>query len=333
MVGLPDELIQAMEKSGQLPLVLRVRQGNREAVVQALARLRDATAPAEERILYARVFGEVRTDEAVPMLLSIAAGSDPVALRKAALVSLMAFEHADIGPWATALLPKTAGDTRTALLALLASRAPWSRSLLRAIESGAVAANTVPRDIIDRVRAHPDADVTKLAARIFPTEQPVAGDQTAKRTRIAAIETALKKGAGNPYAGEELYMQSCASCHRLNFKGGNIGPDLTNYQRDNLSTMLPSIIDPNAEIREGFQYYMVRTKDGRSLSGFLVDRDNQIVVLRGLEGEDISLRDSEIQEMQPAGRSLMPEGLLDHMSDQQLRDFFAYLRVAQPITR
>ena len=78
---------------------------------------------------------------------------------------------------------------------------------------------------------------------------------------------------------------------------------------------------------------MVETNDGRRLSGFLVDRDNQVAVLRGLEGENITLRASEIKEMQPMGRSLMPERLIDDMSQQELRDFFAFLRIAQPLTK
>jgi putative heme-binding domain-containing protein len=128
-------------------------------------------------------------------------------------------------------------------------------------------------------------------------------------------------------------MARCAACHRLFFKGGKVGPDLTNYQRDNLGTMLISIINPNAEIREGFEYNRVETNDGRSLSGFLVERDPQIAVLRGLEGEDITLRSSEIKDLQPVGRSLMPEGLLEGLGDKELRDFFAYLRNSQPITK
>jgi putative heme-binding domain-containing protein len=97
--------------------------------------------------------------------------------------------------------------------------------------------------------------------------------------------------------------------------------------------MLASILNPNAEIREGFEYYLVETKDGRSLSGFLADRDNQVTILRGLEGEDITVRAAEIKDIQPMGRSLMPEGLLGDLDEAQLRNLFAYLRISQPITR
>ena len=97
--------------------------------------------------------------------------------------------------------------------------------------------------------------------------------------------------------------------------------------------MLTSIVNPNAEIREGYQSYVVETKDDRTLSGFFVDRDNQVTVLRGLEGENITLRSADIADLQPMGRSLMPEGLLEGLDDQQLRDFFAFLRSSQPFTR
>ena len=203
--------------------------------------------------------------------------------------------------------------------------------MLNAVQAGKVAAGSVSADIVDRIRAHENRIVTDLAAKVFPAAVVAAGPDWNRR--IAEVEAKLKQGTGNPYQGEAIFSERCATCHKLFFKGGKIGPELTNYQRDNLGTMLLSIINPNAEIREGYQYYMVETNDGRSLSGFLVERDTQIVVLRGLEGEDITLRAAEIKGLRPMGRSLMPEGLLENLTDQQLRDFFAYLRISQPITR
>ena len=95
----------------------------------------------------------------------------------------------------------------------------------------------------------------------------------------------------------------------------------------------PSILDPSAEIREGLVNYLVETKDGRTLSGFITDQDANVVVVRGFDGEDVSLARADIREMNPSRTSLMPEGLLDGLTDQQLRDFFAYLRIPQPISR
>jgi putative heme-binding domain-containing protein len=97
--------------------------------------------------------------------------------------------------------------------------------------------------------------------------------------------------------------------------------------------MLPSIIDPSAEVREGFQTYAVRTKKGKVFTGFLVDNDPAIVVLRGSDGQDVRVPRADVKEMKALAQSLMPAGLLDGLSDEQLRDFFAYVAIPQPITR
>ena len=97
--------------------------------------------------------------------------------------------------------------------------------------------------------------------------------------------------------------------------------------------MLLNIVHPNAEIREGYVNYMVTTKDGRALTGFLADEDKQTVVIRGIDGANMTIARADVQEMKPTGFSLMPEGLLQAMEDQQVRDLFAYLRSTQPLVR
>ena len=126
-------------------------------------------------------------------------------------------------------------------------------------------------------------------------------------------------------------MQRCAACHKLFHKGGRIGPNLTHYQRDDLDTLLPAILDPSREIREGFEHMQVRTRDGRLISGFLADRTDKLLILRGIDGGDAVVKQSQVESSKASPRSLMPEGLLAGLSDQQLRDFFAYLRIAQPV--
>jgi len=330
MTGLPEELTAAITASGQAPLIFRVKQGDSDAVAEAIKLVQDAKAKVDDRLLFARAFGEVRQPGAVPALLAVATSTSPNPLRKAALASLSAYDDTGIGDKVAEMLPKLTNEVQTAAFTLLASRAKWSVSLLNLVQADQVKANNVPDDVATRLRGSKDKQVGELAARLLPKSQPISAEF---QNRINDISAVLKQGAGNPYTGEATFTERCAGCHKLFFKGGNVGPDLTSYQRDNLGTMLLSIINPNAEIREGFQYYTVETTDGRTLSGFFVDRDNQVTVLRGLEGENITLRTLEIKDLQPMGRSLMPEGLLEGLSDQQLRDFFAYLRISQPITR
>ena len=207
----------------------------------------------------------------------------------------------------------------------------WSLSLLDAMSRGEVQARSIPAEVAERLRRSPDATVRQRAVAALAASVPVPNSTTAQRIR--QIEEVLKKSPGNPYAGEALFQQRCAACHRLFFKGGSVGPDLTSYQRDHLGTLLTSILDPSAEIREGYTSVEVETRDGRTLSGFLTDRDDRQITLRGLDGQDQALLVAEVLAVRPTGRSLMPEGLLEGLSDDQLRDFFAFLRSSQPFSR
>jgi putative heme-binding domain-containing protein len=67
------------------------------------------------------------------------------------------------------------------------------------------------------------------------------------------------------------------------------------------------------------------------VTGFLPDRSDRSLAIRGLDGQDVMLPRDTVERTRPLGRSLMPEGLLDGLSDQQIRDLFAYLRTSQPV--
>jgi putative heme-binding domain-containing protein len=95
--------------------------------------------------------------------------------------------------------------------------------------------------------------------------------------------------------------------------------------------MLSTIINPSLEIREGFENYVATTADGRVLNGFLVQQDSQVVILRGVDGQNVILRRDETEELKVLPQSVMPEGTLKTLADQQLRDLFAYLRSTQPV--
>jgi putative heme-binding domain-containing protein len=98
-----------------------------------------------------------------------------------------------------------------------------------------------------------------------------------------------------------------------------------------LRGILLNVIHPSAEIREGFENYIVRTADGRTLTGFIADQDANVIVLRGADGQNLSLARDEIDDLRASRESLMPSGQLKTWSEQQVRDLFAYLRATQPL--
>lgn len=329
--SLPDELMQALAATGRMTLMLRVRQGEAAALNEALEQLNNEKTAAAQRLSAVRIFGEVKHAPAVPALLKIVSQNGPSELRIAACTALQLYDDAAIGETLAKDWPAFPPAVQSAALNLLASRAAWSVRLLEALAAGRIPRASFSVDILARLREHTDDTLAALLAKHFPATPPAARESL--RPRIEEVRRIIAAQPGDPYKGEPLFTAKCATCHTLFFKGGKIGPDLTSYQRDDLGTMLISIVDPNAEIREGFQNYLIATKDGRRLSGFLADQDANVVVLRGTDGADITLRRAEIAKMLPAPASIMPEGILDSMSDVDIRNLFAYLRQSQPILK
>ena len=86
-----------------------------------------------------------------------------------------------------------------------------------------------------------------------------------------------------------------------------------------------NIVYPSLEIREGFGSYDVRLKDGTLAAGILERREGGEIVLRDLAGNRTKIKEDKVASLIASPTSVMPEGLLAGMSDQDLRDFFAYL--------
>jgi putative heme-binding domain-containing protein len=276
-----------------------------------------------------QIFGEIKQPECVPVLLKVVAGPANDSLQQAALAALLPFDNADIAAKVISLHNSFSKDTRGVAQSLLVSRKTWVRQLLESVDTGAINKKAIPLDLVRKMTVFKDERINELVGKHWGQVQ---GATTAEmQKQIERYQDVIKKGTGSPYAGKKLFTATCAKCHMLFGKGGFIGPDLTSAKRDDLPNLLLSIVNPSAEIREGFETYLVRTQDGRALTGFLLEQDNRIVVIRNAEGIDISLAKKNIDDMRIVPQSIMPEGLLQAMSDQQVRDLFAYLRSTQPL--
>jgi putative heme-binding domain-containing protein len=329
LAGLPDELAEAIAKSGGESVVLGVRRGEPAAVEEAIRTAADAQAPAERRLRYVEILGEVRQPKSEPVLLEIVAKAPDGTLQRAALTALQQFDQPEIGSAVLAQFGVLDEPSRATALILLSSRPAWSLQLLQAVEAGRIAPSTISPDAVSKIKTYPDTRIAQLL-RKYCTQERVKTTAEMQQ-EIHRYAGTIRSGAGDPYEGRKLFSMSCALCHKLFGLGAQIGPDLTPYKRDDLETILLNIVNPSAEIREGYETYLVSTKDGRTLSGFLADKDNRVVVLRGLDGISQVLPHDEIKEMKSTGVSLMPQGLLTALNEQQLRDLFAYLQSAQPL--
>jgi len=120
---------------------------------------------------------------------------------------------------------------------------------------------------------------------------------------------------------------TCHACHRIGNRGGNVGPDLTKIGairsgRD----LLESIVLPSATFTQGYETYLATLKDGGTLTGIQVRETGDELVLRDASGAEDRLAKSQITSLERMKLSLMPEGLLQALTRDEVRDLMAYLQ-------
>ena len=331
LVGAPAALQRQLARWGGGSLTLRLRSGDDEALGQALAQLKSGSGTVSERVSLARTLGELRVESSVALLLDVATSKEE-ALQAAALASLQSFSEPKIATRVLQQLMDFGPDAREAAFSLLASRADWAGTLVEAAERDASFKAAVPKHVLARLLLHKNAALNQRIESVWGSDWQGDGNQV-EPERVETVLAAIEQGSGNPYRGKQLYATSCGKCHQLFRQGGRVGPDLTPFQRSDIRRLLVNVLSPSLEIREGFETYVIQTIDGRTLSGFISDQDTQVVSLRGVDGQTMTISRDTIDEMFAVKRSVMPTGLLDSMNEQDLRDLFAYLRASQPLPR
>ena len=325
---LPDELVEALGKGGG-SVVLGVRRGLEDAVEKACEIAADEKADRSLRLQVVRAFGEVAQPSCVPILLKVVGSTKNEELRMAALTSLQSYRDPEIGARIVKVYTRLSEEAKQVARTLLTSRAEWALQLVRAVGEGTLKAGSVPLETVRRIRLYASDEIQSRVRKHWGDLEGATTEVMQKEIR--RLIGVLRDGAGDPYRGKKLYLKICGKCHTLFENGGTVGPDLTPYQRDDVETVLVNVVNPSAEIREGFENHLVLTKDGRRVSGFLVEKDEKVLVLRGSDGQNVVLAAGEIDRMKVTGTSIMPEGLLRPFDDKQVRDLFSYLRTAQPL--
>ncbi len=328
--GVPDSVLEQLASLGQPSLALQLRRGDKNAQAEAAKLLVNAKADQATRVQVARILGEVPAPEALDSLLTVLADKKAkMPLRVAAASSLASYKSEKIAEQIIANWSDWPADLRASAGAMLVSKPAGAAAWLQAVEDGKLKANDLPLEVVRMLRLHNDA---ALLARVDKHYPPIGKvDLPTAQKKAAEISQIILQGNGDPYRGKKLYSESCGRCHVLFDQGGLVGPNLTGYQRDQLNGLLINVLAPNLEIREGFQAMALLTADGKLINGFIERETDAQVTIRSIDGQTHLIEKEDIESLKPQPASLMPEGLLDNLTNEQLCDLFAYLRSSQPL--
>ena len=163
-------------------------------------------------------------------------------------------------------------------------------------------------------------------ARIAKTidTPPLLTEEQAKALDAKFAKFTALAPKGDPQAGKAL-SALCMACHQIGAAGGQIGPNLSGAGAMGLEGVLRNILTPNAAMEPGYRIYRVEMKNGDLIDAFFVSEDKGAIVIRQAGLPDRRLDKKDIRSTKYIRRSLMPEGLLDALQDQQVADLLAYL--------
>jgi putative heme-binding domain-containing protein len=345
------QLLAAMHERAVLAVapILPALLNDPEAEVRkaALVLARDVRSDRAGEILLITVRSQDRTGEERTLALTALRGYEGVDLAPLArelstktsdpalLIELMrTLASRDFEPaarTAEGLLDSKIREIRHEAIALLGSRPRTAQAVARRYLDGKLPPEDLSR-VIDAVRIH-DTPELKSTLQTLLTKTLLAPPEVSRLRQFVARW-------GNTQRGRSVYMDArkgnCAACHRMEGVGGNVGPDLTRvWETLSFDKRVESILDPSKEIKEGFGTYKVATVNGRVLTGLLLSDTPEAVTLKDAEGREVRIPAKEIDEKHPDKTSLMPTGVVGHLSFNELADLLAFLgdRQAQEALR
>ncbi|HBH51149.1 MAG TPA: dehydrogenase [Planctomycetaceae bacterium] len=185
-------------------------------------------------------------------------------------------------------------------------------------------------------------DALKSALARFPEEiqveaQPlldqINSESGRQKEKLAAVLERLKPLEGDVRRGQAVFHSNraaCSACHAMGYLGGSVGPDLTRIggvrgEQD----LLESILFPSLSFVRSYEPVVIATHSGKTYSGNVRSEGPDGVVLTTGLRQEVRLGRDEIEEIRPGNVSVMPSGLDQQLSDQDLADLLSFLKGAK----
>lgn len=282
----------------------------------------DATAPESTRVQAVDLLALTAFAESGERLVALLDQSQPQSVQLAAVRTLGRFTDPGVGRalagrWAT-LTPRV----REAVLPVLLARPERIAELFRQVEAGVVRRADLPSTQLDFLMNHRDAALRAQAVKLL------AGTVASDRQQVVEKYRPALELAGDSPRGRTLFVERCASCHRLGGEGFTLGPDLVSVRNAGKEKMLTSILDPSREVLPQYLAFEIETRDDESLLGIVVAETAAGVTLRQAYGKDTLVPRANIATMQSRGKSVMPDGLEEGLTPQALADLLEFVGTA-----
>jgi putative membrane-bound dehydrogenase-like protein len=209
-------------------------------------------------------------------------------------------------------------------LDVLSRREEWVKGVLDTIEKKHILAFEVDAPRRQKLLQHRSVKVRERAAQLL------AAAVNADRQKVVAAYRPALALKGDSVKGKEVFKKNCATCHRHEGMGQQVGPDIASVGDKSPESLLIAILDPNRAVEARYISYLATMKNGVTYTGVLTSETGSSITLIGTEGKPQTILRKDLDELTSTGKSLMPEGLEKEIQTQDLADLIAFLRAGVP---
>ncbi len=281
----------------------------------------NASALAEDRQSALAALIEKRVPGLAPILQSLLSDR---AVRGVSLRGLASYDDARTPAIILKQISKWDDQERADAVNTLASRASYAKTLIEALVQGTISKKDMNASVARQLHAFGDPKLSESLAKLWGAVRPTSKEKAALIAKYKGILTPDQMKGADAARGRAVFNRSCVQCHKLFDAGGNVGPELTGSDRGNVDYLLENILDPSSTVGKDYRLTVIGTKDGRLISGIIREQSEKTLVIQTVN-DRIVLPREEVEEMKGSDASMMPEGALDTLTSQEIRDLVTYL--------
>jgi putative heme-binding domain-containing protein len=246
-------------------------------------------------------------------------------LRAAAIQALAKADLASANNAISDWMPNLDQTQKLSITGILSNSEEGSMLLKQLFETGTLTSQEFGLSSAEKV-FQSNKDDTRGIELFEQVKNRIEEEKKAFDSKLQRFMAIAEKGGGDPENGENLF-QTCLMCHSVGGKGHDFAPALDGSAMRENEALLTAILNPDAAVEGSYAVYRVTKKDGSSLEGYLVKRDNRGTTIGFMGGSSQFVQVSEIDsEGFLGGRSFMPKGLIDNYSEEQVSDLLTYIR-------
>ncbi|MGB7344559.1 MAG: PVC-type heme-binding CxxCH protein [Pirellulaceae bacterium] len=242
----------------------------------------------------------------------------------AAAQGLAKFDDPKIGESLVARYKNFRAPFRPQVISILSSRKSFAGAMLRAMKQGKIPHEDLSAYQVRQIDSFGDQQLSELVRNVWGEVRETSAERQQTINHLKETLTSQVLSQANLSHGRKLFVKACQNCHRLYGEGGKVGPDLTGSNRDNLDYLLGNIVDPSGVVDKDFRMTILMLTDGRVINGMVTDETDQTISIQTAT-EALILPKDDIENRKITNQSPMPAGMLDNLSEDQIRDLIGYL--------